>query len=144
MNLELPELGPYHAFVYGTLKPGGHYWPRYVEGKASISMPAMIHGTIYHLAAYGYPGVRLGGNAWVHGYVHRFEARQSMLDIDHLEGFAPNLPEERCEYIRKKITAFDPSGDPFGEVWVYEMTEAKINAAGGIRIPSGNWRASAD
>ena len=141
MTQTIPPHGPYYVFVYGTLKPGGRYWPQFVEGKVSASIPAMIKGTIYHLAACGYPGVILGGNAWVHGYVHVFEKRPAMEALDRLEGFNPEVDPSSCEYIRRTVPAYDPSGDPFATVWVYEMAKAKITTLGGEKLPTGNWRA---
>ncbi|TVP75545.1 MAG: gamma-glutamylcyclotransferase [Puniceicoccaceae bacterium] len=141
MTSDLPENGPYYVFVYGTLKPGGRYWPQYAEGKVTASIPAMVHGTIYHLAACGYPGVILGGSGWVHGYMHVFEEKSAMEALDHLEGFVPGADPSSCEYIRRTAPAFDPSGDPFATVWVYEMTAEKIAQLGGEKVPSGNWRA---
>ena len=54
----------YKVFVYGTLKPGGHYWPQFCEGKVSEVLPAKVQGKLYDLHV-GYPGVRLVAQ---HGY----------------------------------------------------------------------------
>ncbi|MFO8027172.1 MAG: gamma-glutamylcyclotransferase family protein [Opitutales bacterium] len=55
-KMNLSELS---VFVYGTLKPGGRYWPEFCEGKVGEPIPAKIRGALYDLHV-GYPGLWLG------------------------------------------------------------------------------------
>jgi gamma-glutamylcyclotransferase (GGCT)/AIG2-like uncharacterized protein YtfP len=128
----------YKVFVYGTLKPGGHYWPRFCEGKVEEVVPAKLQGELYDLQV-GYPGLFLRGEAWVQGYVLSFPREADFLQLDWLEGYMPERPALENEYNRLKVTCYTPDGDELEEVWVYEMTEAAIQALRGTRIEDGNW-----
>ncbi len=126
------------VFVYGTLKPGGHYWPQFCEGKVSAAVPAKIHGELYDLHV-GYPGVFMRGDDWVQGYVLTFPRQADFAQLDVLEGFKPNRPNELNEYVRLRVNYYNHEGEPLGAVWAYEMTEATFRHFAGTRIESGNW-----
>ena len=126
------------VFVYGTLKPGGHYWPEFCEGKVSEPIPAKIQGELYNLHV-GYPGLRLQGDEWVHGYILTFTTEKDFLRLDYLEGYAPDRPYSENEYIRLKVPCYTPEGKDLGEVWTYEMTDATMERCNGTRIQDGNW-----
>ncbi|CAA6676398.1 MULTISPECIES: gamma-glutamylcyclotransferase [unclassified Lentimonas] len=126
------------VFVYGTLKPGGHYWPQFCEGKVSAVMPAKIRGELYDLHV-GYPGVFMRGDTWVQGTVLTFPRTRDFEQLDVLEGFEPRRSVEENEYIRLRVDCFDPAGEPLGKVWAYEMTEATFQRFAGTRIVDGNW-----
>jgi gamma-glutamylcyclotransferase (GGCT)/AIG2-like uncharacterized protein YtfP len=129
---------PHKVFVYGTLKPGGHYWPQFCEGKVSEVQPAMIRGELYDLHV-GYPGVILQGDGWVQGCLLTFPREADFLQLDVLEGYVPGREESKNEYNRLKVPSYTPEGETLGEVWAYEMTEATMQRYTGTRIQSGYW-----
>jgi len=126
------------VFVYGTLKPGGHYWPEFCEGQVLSQKAAKIRGELYDLHV-GYPGLLLRGNGWVHGYLLEFGSKQDLDRLDYLEGYLPNRPESQNEYNRLKVTCFNPNGQELGEFWAYEMTTATAERLQGTLVESGNW-----
>lgn len=128
----------YKVFVYGTLKPGGHYWPQFCEGKVSAAVPAKIRGELYDLHV-GYPGVFMRGDDWVQGYVLTFPKQADFEQLDVLEGYQPDRPAEANEYVRLRVDCFNTEGELLGKVWAYEMTEATFQHFSGTRIESGNW-----
>lgn len=129
---------PHKVFVYGTLKPGGHYWPQFCEGKVSEVQPAKIRGELYDLHV-GYPGVILQGDNWVQGYLLTFPNEADFRQLDVLEGYIPGRSEEDNEYNRLEIACYTPAGEPLGDVWAYEMTEATMQRYTCSRIECGNW-----
>ncbi len=131
------------VFVYGTLKPGGHYWPRFCEGKVLEPLPAKIHGELYELPL-GYPALLRRGLDWVHGYVLTFPRKADFAEVDRLEGYSPVGPEEDNEFNRLKVDCFDPEGRRLGKVWTYEMSLDTIHGLGGERVADGNWPAGGD
>jgi len=126
------------VFVYGTLKPGGHYWPEFCAGKVDEPIPALIKGELYDLHV-GYPGLRLKGDDWVQGYLLSFYEEKDFLRLDVLEGYDPNRQYPDNEYIRLKVPCFTKEGKALGEVWTYEMTDRTMNHCNGTRISDGNW-----
>ena len=126
------------AFVYGTLKPGGHYWAQFCEGKVSEVVPAKIRGELYDLHV-GYPGMFMRGDGWVQGYVLTFPKQADFEQLNVLEGYQPDRPAEANEYVKCRVDCFNHEGEPLGEVWAYEMTEATFKHFPGTRIESGNW-----
>lgn len=127
------------VFVYGTLKPGGKYWPVFCEGKTTSVTPAKIRGRLYDLHV-GYPGLRRDEDGWVHGFVLVVPDPADFRRIDELEGYSPDQPVELNEYIRLKTPCFDTaSGEELGSVWAYEVTPETLAQLGGTPIPSGNW-----
>ncbi|MFQ3241104.1 MAG: gamma-glutamylcyclotransferase (GGCT)/AIG2-like uncharacterized protein YtfP [Lentimonas sp.] len=126
------------VFVYGTLKPGGHYWPQFCEGKVSAAVPSKIRGELYDLHV-GYPGVFMRGDGWVQGYVLSLPLKCDFEQLDVLEGFEPGRAVEENEYLRLRVDCFSREGEPLGRVWAYEMTEATFQRFTGSRIDDGNW-----
>ena len=126
-------------FVYGTLQPGGRYWPEFCAGRlVDEPVPAKIRGALYDLHL-GYPGLRLQGSDWVQGWVLRFTTTEDFLRLDQLEGYHPQGPDSENEYLRRKVAAFSMKGEPLGEVWAYEITEPVLTRCRGTRLPDGNW-----
>jgi gamma-glutamylcyclotransferase (GGCT)/AIG2-like uncharacterized protein YtfP len=126
------------VFVYGTLKPGGHYWPRFCEGKVLPAIPAKIRGELYDLHV-GYPGMFMRGEHWVQGVLLTFPSKADFDQLDVLEGFDPDRPEEENEYVRRLVICFDINGEPLRQVWAYEMTETTFSRCAGTRIEDGIW-----
>lgn len=129
---------PIKVFVYGTLKPGGRYWPEFCEGKVAALTPAKICGELYDLHV-GYPGLLLKGDNWVLGYVLEFRNETDFLRLDYLEGYVPNRPESQNEYNRLRVPCFDLKGNALSEAWAYEMTATTAERHGGTLIESGDW-----
>lgn len=126
------------VFVYGTLKPGGHYWPQFCEGKVSSIVPAKVSGTLYDLHL-GYPGLRLEGDDWVQGFILTFERQIDFDRVDELEGYLPHRPESQNEYTRLKVQCFSPEEQSLGSVWGYEVTPHLLRQCKGTRLVDGNW-----
>jgi gamma-glutamylcyclotransferase (GGCT)/AIG2-like uncharacterized protein YtfP len=138
-NFESSLASNFKVFVYGTLKPGGRYWPEFCAGKlAAEPLPAKIPGELYGLNL-GYPGIILRGGAWVQGYVLEFATEKDFLHLDDLEGYVPGRPEVENDYNRLRVSCFTPAGEIFEEVWIYEMAPEKIAQHDGTRIESGDW-----
>lgn len=133
--MALPE---YSVFVYGTLKPGGRYWPEFCEGKVADAFPAKVRGTLYDLHV-GYPGMRCDDSGWVLGYVLTFRNEADFRRLDHLEGYAPDRPVESNEYLRLKRPCFTLEGEALGDVWAYEITGWMMHKLGATCMPGGNW-----
>jgi gamma-glutamylcyclotransferase (GGCT)/AIG2-like uncharacterized protein YtfP len=128
----------FKVFAYGTLKPGGHYWPEFCEGKVISQHSAKIRGQLYDLHV-GYPGLLLRKDGWVHGYILEFGKNRDLDCLDYLEGYAPNRPESQNEYNRLTVTCYDLNEKALGVAWTYEMTAATFAKHQVTRIKSGNW-----
>jgi gamma-glutamylcyclotransferase (GGCT)/AIG2-like uncharacterized protein YtfP len=127
------------VFVYGTLKPGGHYYGEFCEGRlAAEPQPAKIRGELYDLQV-GYPGLRLRGQDWVYGYLMVMASAAELRRLDQLEGFAPDRPKAENEYNRLKVPCFDRTGEPLGTFWTYEMTPSTLARHPAVRLPDGDW-----
>ena len=126
------------VFVYGTLKPGGYYWPQFCEGKVLSQRPAKIRGELYDLHV-GYPGLILRGHDWVQGYLLELCDDAALHGLDYLEGYVRGRPESQNEYNRLKVPCFNEAGEPLDEFWTYEMSAATAARHRGTRITNGNW-----
>ena len=132
------QLTDLSVFVYGTLQPGGRYWPEFCANKVNKPVPAKVRGELYDLHL-GYPGLRLQGDGWVQGYVLSFKTAEDFLRLDELEGYAPDRPYTENEYIRHKVAAYSNDDEPLGEVWAYEITDHIMARCRATRIPAGKW-----
>lgn len=128
----------YSVFVYGTLKPGGHYWPQFCEGRVSSVVAAKIRGQLFDLHL-GYPGLRLAGENWVQGFVLTFESQFDFDRVDELEGYVAQRPASENEYNRLKVACFSPEGDALGDMWTYEVSPVVLRQTRGRLIADGNW-----
>jgi gamma-glutamylcyclotransferase (GGCT)/AIG2-like uncharacterized protein YtfP len=126
------------VFVYGTLKPGGHYWPEFCEGKVLTQTAAKVRGKLYDLHV-GYPGLILGGDEWVLGYLYELKEAAHLERLDYLEGYIPGRPIAKNDYNRLKAPCFNLAGEELGQAWIYEMSPEKIAQHNGTHIESGDW-----
>lgn len=127
-----------HVFVYGTLRRGDvrditrlHPAPRFV-GMARVA------GILYDLGAY--PGLVLGGAAWVHGEVYAISAALERV-LDEIEEV---WPQATGEYAKREVPVqLDASENTSGgggelRCLVYEINPARL--AGCPVISGGDWR----
>ncbi|MBC2600891.1 gamma-glutamylcyclotransferase family protein [Puniceicoccus vermicola] len=131
------------VFVYGTLKPGGFYWPQFCEGKVEQWWPARVRGQVYHLSV-GYPAAQFGGDRWIYGFILKLRDIAALKGIDSLEGFDPENPSvEANDYVRLRVDVERCDVEKTERVWSYEMSREKIQREGGILVESGDWSGSA-
>jgi gamma-glutamylcyclotransferase (GGCT)/AIG2-like uncharacterized protein YtfP len=128
----------FKVFVYGTLKPGGYYWSQFCADKVSGAVPAQIKGLIYDLHV-GYPGVQMGGNRWVQGYLLSFKNEVDLLQLDGLEGYQHGRSTKENEYQRRPVNCYSSDGKILTKAWAYEMAKTRIAEMGGTLIASGDW-----
>jgi gamma-glutamylcyclotransferase (GGCT)/AIG2-like uncharacterized protein YtfP len=130
------------VFVYGTLKPGEQNYPTYCEGKAIAVQPAYTYGKLYHLCL-GYPAMTIGTEK-VTGYLLTFADESNLIELDELEDFDPQGLPENNEYQREIVPIYDLEDRSLGKAWGYLMNLKKIEAFGGIFLPSGWWKGARD
>lgn len=126
------------VFVYGTLKPGGFYWPEFCEGKVLRYWRARARGRVFHLPI-GYPASVFGGDGWIQGFVLEMADVDAMKGLDVLEGFQPGRGEKN-DYRRLRVEVVNVESSETDEVWSYEMELDKILEAGGTPVESGDWK----
>lgn len=130
---------PIHVFVYGTLKPGGHYWAQFCEGKVSEATPAMVKGLLFHLPM-GYPALCIDHtDCWAHGFILTLTNEAALAGFDFLEGYHATRSENKNEYQRVRFDALTGNKQKLN-VWTYVMKVEKIDALGGTPVPGGNWQ----
>ncbi|MEM9226891.1 MAG: gamma-glutamylcyclotransferase family protein [Verrucomicrobiota bacterium] len=125
------------VFVYGTLKPGGYYWPSYAEGKVTAHGAAKVQGRLYDLAP-GYPGLTLS-EGWAEGVLLTLVNTAALAGFDELEGYVTGRDPALNEYQRVEVPCYSLDEEPLGIVWTYCMNEEKVQALGGIYLPEGRW-----
>lgn len=118
-----------HVFVYGTLRRGEINDINRLRPAPRLAGEARIRGALYDLGAY--PGVILGGQAWVQGEVYAVTPELER-QLDVIEGVAP-VPSG--EYTRRHLDV-EVAGRML-RCLVYEITAARVQ--GRPRIVSGNW-----
>ena len=136
---------PRAMFVYGTLRPGGRYWPnvsRFIEHYD----PALLTGhDLWHLDD-GYPALT-PGTGIVFGdllYV-KFCKEQALFDVtDEIEQYRPG--DEGSLYLRTSVTVArlrDPNGSPIpAETYVFNAAHRPYLLQHGRPLPDGEWSAS--
>lgn len=97
-----PDMALRYVFVYGTLRRDQERDINRLLPKPIFVGTCQTPGTLYHLGACNYPGVRLGGLHWVQGEVYRITpALESQLDvIEHV------APQPTGEYTKREITVW--------------------------------------
>lgn len=125
------------VFVYGTLKPGGYYWPRFCEGRVTSCLAAKVRGQLFALSV-GYPAL-VHGDGWAHGHLLTLRDEAVLSGFDTLEGYEPGRDPGENEYERIRAEIFDETGESLGEAWAYVMSHERVNALGGVLLASGDW-----
>jgi len=144
----LGQLSELWTFVYGTLKPGGRYHPRYCEDYLTEAVPALVRGYLYDFPQLGYPALTLPDKAqrdsWVSGYVLKFSqppaiCTEILQRLDRLEGYDPRKTAQENDYERCQLQTFSLEQQPLRTVWGYVMTAEQVRSLKGIYLPTGNW-----
>lgn len=126
------------VFVYGTLKPGGHYYQSICQNKISSFQEAKLLGTLYDLGV-GYPAIQIGGLRWVYGYVLHFQSEEMLQQLDALEDYEKTRSPSENTYQRIQVTVYDIQEYCLGKMDTYVMEEEQLSRYQWRRIPSGNW-----
>lgn len=133
---------PRTLFVYGTLRPGGRYWPN-ISALIEHYDPALLTGhDLWHLDD-GYPAI-VAGTGRVFGdllYV-KFGRERDLFGItDDIEQFTPH--DEGSLYLRTSVTVArlrDPAGPPIpAETYVFNPAHKPYLVQHGHELPDGEW-----
>lgn len=135
---ELAQANSRFVFVYGTLRRGEQRDINLLKPAPVFVGTSRANGTLYHLGACNYPGLRLGGTTWVHGDVYQItpELERQLDEIEHVQ------PIETAEYSRQEVRlkVRQPSGTELELTCLtYEISEKR--ALGMAVIASGDWLA---
>jgi gamma-glutamylcyclotransferase (GGCT)/AIG2-like uncharacterized protein YtfP len=129
-------------FVYGSLQPGGQYWPDYCEQRVERLCPASVRGSLYDLPL-GYPALVAAGSRqanWVQGYLLWLKSSKDLFKIDQLEGYRTERPAIENEYNRRQIDCYDAHHlQRITQAWVYEMHMDRVCELKGTVLRSGKW-----
>lgn len=129
-------------FVYGSLQPGGQYWPDYCEQRVERLCPASVRGSLYDLPL-GYPALVAAGSRqanWVQGYLLWLKSSKDLFKIDQLEGYQTERPAIENEYNRRQIDCYDAHHlQRITQAWVYEMHMDRVCELKGTLLNSGKW-----
>lgn len=124
------------VFVYGTLKPGERSFEHYCAPYLVTQQNVLTPGRIYHLPV-GYPAMTLE-KGWVKGVLMTFNSDQVFDQMDKLEGYYPDRPEE-SDYLRIRLPIYSLEQVRLAAAWAYVMTPEKVAAMGGEWLPDGLW-----
>lgn len=119
-----------HVFVYGTLRRSESNDINRLQPAPRYLGLARLRGELYDLGPY--PGLILGGGAWVWGEVYAITSELER-ELDRIEEVAP-VPSG--EYLRRHVD-LDLDGRPL-RCLVYEIDPRRVQ--GRPRIVSGDWR----
>ena len=131
-------------FVYGTLRPGGRYWPevaRFVERHH----PAHVDGfAMWHLPE-GYPAVLpTGAGDRIRGevlWVPRGLAAAALAAFDEVEDHRPGAPDSLYDRLVVDTVGLDGHGLCQAHIYVYHPARRDYLHAHGLPVPCGDWRA---
>lgn len=122
---------PHPLFAYGTLQPGGRYWPR-VAHLIERTEPAQTAGyTLYHLINEGYPCVTIG-DASLDGtllWIREGAELEALTICDEIEGFFDADPSSL--YMRQTCRTAASHGAASVTAWIYVFGPAHHH-----RLPS--------
>ncbi|MFT4241945.1 MAG: gamma-glutamylcyclotransferase family protein [Acidovorax sp.] len=127
-----PATPPRCVFVYGTLRRGGSNDITRLRPAPRYLGEARVAGVLYHLGAY--PGMTLGGDAWVRGEVYAIEPALEA-QLDEIEGLGADPVDE---YAKREV-AVEVQGRVHACL-VYEINPRCVAAA--PRIAQGDWMAA--
>ena len=127
------------AFVYGTVMPGGEYYDYIFSDTLPSFLEAKVRGKLYDLNV-GYPGLLLGGENWVFGFLLSFEDENILKKLDMLESFDETNLQASNEYDRTITSVFDLKEDFIGQAWVYSMNENQLSRFNYSVLESGVWK----
>ena len=128
---------PVKVFVYGTLKPGECNYDSYCADSVIEVQAAVTYGELFDLP-FDYPAMTEGDRP-VHGYLLCFPSPTILSDLDELEDYSPDRPEEQNEYYRQELEIFSPEGKYLDNAWVYLMSAERAIGMGGILLLDGKW-----
>lgn len=134
-------------FVYGTLRPGGRYWPNIAQFVEHYD-PALLTGhELWHLDD-GYPAAVVGTGG-VFGdllYVKQGKEAEFFAIADEIEQYSPT--DTSSLYIRTPVTVArlrNPNGTPVpAETYVFNSAHRPYLLKHGKELPNGEWPAQAD
>jgi gamma-glutamylcyclotransferase (GGCT)/AIG2-like uncharacterized protein YtfP len=126
------------VFVYGTLKPGGHYYELLCRKEKVSSKKAKLFGKLYDLDV-GYPALQLGGSEWVYGNILNFTSEALLKKLDELEGYNPLRSIAQNEYQRVSAIAYDLNETKIGFVETYIMELEQLKHYEWRHLPEGYW-----
>ena len=126
------------VFVYGTVMPGGKYYDYIFSDSLPSFQEAKVRGKLYDLNV-GYPGLLLGGENWVFGFLLSFEDENILKKLDMLEGFDETNLIAANEYDRTITSVFDLKEDFISQAWVYFMNENQLSRFDYSVLESGVW-----
>jgi len=122
-----------HVFVYGTLQPGGRYYPLALSVGLVAAEPAFVEGfCLFHLEPENYPAMTVGEGR-VYGSLLSFrDISLALKTLDALEGLHLTPPE----YCRALVSAL-PQGCP---AWTYLYADVeRLSRGGASKVEGGNW-----
>jgi gamma-glutamylcyclotransferase (GGCT)/AIG2-like uncharacterized protein YtfP len=114
------------VFVYGTLKPGGFYYPR-IANWVVYTTDAMVRGELFDTGL-GYPAAVFGEADVVHGTMLHFAEST----IDRVLQIMDEIESEGEEYRRVRVLAVDGT-EAISYEWIGDTSR--------MRPLSGPWEA---
>lgn len=90
---------PRHVFLYGTLRRDQERDINLLTPAPTFIGSSQTPGTLYHLGACNYPGLRRGGSAWVQGDVYQITPELEC-KLDAIERV---LPLQTAEYSKQEV-----------------------------------------
>jgi gamma-glutamylcyclotransferase (GGCT)/AIG2-like uncharacterized protein YtfP len=106
------------VFVYGTLKPGGLYYPRIAQWVV-YTADAMVRGEMFDTGL-GYPAARFGEADVVHGVLLYVPASA----IDAVLAVMDEIESEGEEYRRVRVITLDGT-EAIGYEWIGDTSRMR-------------------
>ncbi|MFU8804510.1 MAG: gamma-glutamylcyclotransferase family protein [Bradymonadaceae bacterium] len=128
-----------HFFVYGTLRPGGHYWPT-VADLVESTRPAFIEAfEMWHLPE-GYPAI-IAGRGKIVGDILSVAPENTELAMSILDEVEDCLPGSLNPlYERILVDAHDHQGPVQAYTYVYHTAHHDYMRRNGRPVQGGDWR----
>ena len=121
-------------FVYGTLRAGGSNDIRRLSPSPRFVANGRVRGRLYHLGAY--PGLVLGGEAWVRGEVYAVQPQLEAV----LDAIEEVWPQRSGEYLRRQAMVRLDAPPASLCCLLYELHPA--HARGRAPMACGDWIAA--